>query len=131
MKQKSGSGKAPAERVLKDIRRQTRRQYSAEETIRIVLEGLRGEENISEVCRWHQTLKNRILLENYYLPGDLERQIDAFVEHYNHVRYDESIDNLTPAGVYFGKAEMILAERHRVKRATIANRRLQHQLQAA
>jgi transposase len=51
MKQKSGSGKAPVEQVLKDIRRQTRRQYSAEEKIRIVLEGLRGEENISELCR--------------------------------------------------------------------------------
>src|SRR5712672_2541419 len=51
MKQKSGPGKAPAEQVLKDIRRQTRRQYSAEEKIRIVLEGLRGEESISELCR--------------------------------------------------------------------------------
>lgn len=51
MKQKSGPGKTPAEQVLKDIRRQTRRQYSAEEKIRIVLEGLRGEENISELCR--------------------------------------------------------------------------------
>jgi transposase len=48
---KSGPGKPPAEQVLKDIRRQTRRQYSAEEKIRIVLEGLRGEENISELCR--------------------------------------------------------------------------------
>src|SRR6266850_7537217 len=48
---KSGPDKAPAEQVLKDIRRQTRRQYSAEEKIRIVLEGLRGEENISELCR--------------------------------------------------------------------------------
>jgi hypothetical protein len=45
MKQKSGPDKAPADQVLKDIRRQTRRQYSAEEKIRIVLEGLRGEEN--------------------------------------------------------------------------------------
>ena len=51
MKQKSGPGKAPAEQLLKDIRRQTRRQYSAEEKIRIVLEGLRGEVNISELCR--------------------------------------------------------------------------------
>jgi hypothetical protein len=42
MKQKSEPDKAPAERVLKDIRRQTRRQYSAEEKIRIMLEGLRG-----------------------------------------------------------------------------------------
>ena len=51
MKQKSGPGKAPAEQVLKDIRRQARLHYSAEEKIRIVLEGLRGEENISELCR--------------------------------------------------------------------------------
>ena len=51
MGQKTGSGKAPAEQVLMDIRRQTRRQYSAEEKIRIVLEGHRGEENISELCR--------------------------------------------------------------------------------
>ncbi len=51
MKQKSGLGKAPAEQVLKDIRRQTRRQYSAEEKIRIVLDGLRGEESIAALCR--------------------------------------------------------------------------------
>ena len=35
-----------------------------------------------KIERWHQTLKNRILLENYYLPGDLEAKIDAFVDHY-------------------------------------------------
>ena len=64
-------------------------------------------------------------------PGDLERQIDAFVEDYNHVRYHESLNNLTPAGVYFGRTATILAERQRVKRETIANRRLQHRLQAA
>ena len=78
-----------------------------------------------------QTLKNRILLENYYLPGDLDRQIGAFVEHDNHVRYHESIENLTPADVYFGRTQTIFAERRRNKLATIANRRLQHRLQAA
>ena len=45
--------------------------------------------------RWHQTLKNRILLENYYLPGDLELKIADFVSHYNYLRYHESIANLT------------------------------------
>jgi RNA-directed DNA polymerase len=84
-----------------------------------------------KIERWHQTLKNRILLEHYYLPGDLERQVVAFVEHYNHARYDKSLGNLTPAGVYFGRAETILVERERIKRQTIANRRLQYQLQAA
>ena len=81
--------------------------------------------------RWHQTLKNRILLENCYFPGDLDRQIGAFVEHHNHVRYHESIENVTPADVYFGRAQKILAARRCIKLATIANRRLQHALQAA
>ncbi|MGC0320991.1 transposase InsO family protein [Bradyrhizobium sp. USDA 326] len=84
-----------------------------------------------KIERWHQTLKNRILLDNYYLPCYLERQVRSFVEHYNHVRYHESIDDLTPADVYFGMAEAILAERTRIKRDTNANRRLQHQLQVA
>jgi putative transposase len=84
-----------------------------------------------KIERWHQTLKNRILLENYFLPGDLEAQIEAFVADYNHRRYHESIDNLTPADVYCGRGRAILAERERIKRQTIANRRLQHQLQAA
>ena len=84
-----------------------------------------------KIERWHQTLKNRILLENYYLPGDLERQIEAFVEHYNHARYHESINNVTPADVYYGRAEAIIAERRRIKLATIENRRLQHRLQTA
>ena len=84
-----------------------------------------------KIERWHQTLKNRILLENYYLPDDLERQVAAFVEHYNHARYHESLGNLTPADVYFGRGQAILTERERIKRQTIQNRRLQHHLQAA
>ena len=84
-----------------------------------------------KIERWHQTLKNRILLENYYLPGDLEAQVEAFVEHYNHHRYHESLDNLTPADVYFGRADAILAERARIKRQTIQHRRLQHRKLAA
>ena len=67
-----------------------------------------------KIERWHQTLKNRILLENYFLPGDLEAQIKAFVDHYNHHRYHESINNLTPADVYFGRGSTILAERERI-----------------
>src|SRR5215831_9059279 len=66
-----------------------------------------------KIERWHQTLKNRILLENYYLPGDLEAQIEAFVADYNHRRYHESINNLTPADVYFGRGQTILLQRER------------------
>jgi transposase InsO family protein len=84
-----------------------------------------------KIERWHQTLKNRILLENYYLPGDLETEIAAFVQYYNHQRYHESIGNLTPADLYLGRGQSILTERERIKRQTIANRRLQHHAQAA
>jgi len=51
MKAKQVKSKASAERVVKDIRRATRKQYGAEEKIRIVLEGLRGEDSIAELCR--------------------------------------------------------------------------------
>ena len=84
-----------------------------------------------KIERWHQTLKNRILLEHYFLPGDLEKQIEAFVDHYNHQRYHESLKNLTPADVYFGRGQSILAKRERIKKRTIAKRRLQYQRHAA
>ena len=77
-----------------------------------------------KIERWHQTLKNRILLENYYLPGDLEAQVGAFVDHYNHRRYHESLGNLTPADVYFGRDRAIIDRRRRIKQRTIEQRRL-------
>jgi len=84
-----------------------------------------------KIERWHQTLKNRLLLEHYYLPGNLEAQIEAFVAHYNHRRYHESLANLTPADVYFGRGQTILLEREKIKRKTIQQRRLQHAKAAA
>lgn len=84
-----------------------------------------------KIERWHQTLKNRILLENYFLPGDLEAQIEAFVEYYNHQRYHESLSNVTPADAYFGRAPAIIKQRERIKRQTIEYRRLQHRKLAA
>ncbi len=84
-----------------------------------------------KIERWHQTLKNRILLENYYLPGDLRQQIETFVGHYNHRRYHESLQNLTPADVYFGRGQTILKQRERIKRKTIETRRLLHRKSAA
>jgi len=84
-----------------------------------------------KIERWHQTMKNRVLLEHYFLPGDLERQIGAFVEYYNNQRYHESLGNLTPADVYFGRAEQILKQREETKRKTMLTRRLRHQTEHA
>ena len=60
-----------------------------------------------KIERWHRSLKNQILLENYYLPGDLEQRIGEFVDYYNHERYHESLNNLTPADVYYGRGQRL------------------------
>ena len=78
-------------------------------------------------------MKNQILLENDYLPGDLEQQIGVFVDHYNNHRDHESLNNVTAADVYFGRDKDILREREKIKvrRTTIQYLRLQNQRQAA
>src|SRR5437660_2217122 len=58
MGQKSGPVKKPAEQVVKEIRRVTRRQFTAEEKIRIVLSGLRGGDSIAELCRREGIVQN-------------------------------------------------------------------------
>lgn len=72
-----------------------------------------------KIERWHQSMKNRVLLENYFLPGHLERAIGEFVEHYNHRRYHDSLKNLTPADVYAGRGAAILKRRAENKRRAI------------
>jgi len=58
MRQKSGPEKEPATQIVKNIRRATRRHFSAEDKIRIVLEGLRGEDSIAELCRREGIVQN-------------------------------------------------------------------------
>lgn len=70
-------------------------------------------------------MKNRVLLENDYLPGDLEQQIGQFVDYYNHERYHEAINNVTHVEVYFGRDHATLNERRKIKLQTINQRRLQ------
>ena len=79
-----------------------------------------------KIERWHQTLKNRVLLDNYYLPSQLEYEIGKFIDYYNHHRYHESLNNVTPADVYFGRDKSILEKRRRIKIKTMKQRRLQH-----
>ena len=79
-----------------------------------------------KIERWHQAMRNRILVENYYLPGALEAEVADFVDQYNHRRHDESLSNLTPADVYLVRGKAILLERLRIKRKTIKQRRVMH-----
>ena len=85
MRQKPGTQKLSSEKVVKDIRRRTRKQHSAEEKIRIVLEGLRGEESIAELCRregiatslYYKWSKEFLEAGKKRLAGDTARQASA------------------------------------------------------
>jgi len=80
-----------------------------------------------KIERYHRSMKNILLLDNYYYPEELRAQIARFVEYYNHRRYHESLANVTPADVYHGRAAEILAQRERIKQETIRRRRNAYQ----
>ena len=64
---------------------------------------------------WHRSMKNQVLLENYYLPRDLNTRIGEFIDYYNTRRYHESLNNLTPEDVYTGRGQTVLNRRQRIK----------------
>ena len=76
-----------------------------------------------KIERYHRTMKNVVKLEHYYNPTDLENRIAEFVEYYNTQRYHESLNNVTPADVYFGRDGEILARRESIKQRTYLKRR--------
>ena len=76
-----------------------------------------------KIERYHRSLKNVLLLQNYYLPGHLKEEIGRFVRYYNYHRVHESLKNLTPADVYEGRSRDILTARERLKRQTLSRRR--------
>jgi len=76
-----------------------------------------------KIERYHRSMKNIIKLQNYYLPGELEYEIDKFVKYYNNERYHESLNNVTPADKYFGNDKQILSKRDRIKRETMKLRK--------
>ena len=76
-----------------------------------------------KIERWHRSLKNRILLEHYFLPGELEREIGEFVTHYNTRRFHESLKNLTPEEVWLSKGPAILDRRRTIKEHPLRRRK--------
>lgn len=79
-----------------------------------------------KIERRHRSMKNQILLNNYYFASELQEHIQRFVIYWNHERYHESLDNLTPADVYYGRGPQIREERELIKLKTMAQRRQLH-----
>jgi len=77
-----------------------------------------------KIERYQRTLKNIIKLEHYYSPEELEEKISEFVDYYNNQRYHESLNNVTPADVYFGRDQEILERRKKIKQRTLLKRRM-------
>lgn len=80
-----------------------------------------------KIERYHRTMKNVVKLDNYFSPGQLEEKLKEFVHYYNNKRYHEALNNLTPAEVYFGKAERKLRQRKQAKIKTLNARKKQYQ----
>jgi len=76
-----------------------------------------------KIERWHRSMKNQILLNHYYLPSELQEHLQQFITYYNHERYHESLNNLTPADVFYGRDQAILQQRKMIKENTTSMRR--------
>jgi putative transposase len=81
-----------------------------------------------KIERYHRTIKSDVKLTWYETPSALERAIAAFVEYYNHQRYHEGVGNVTPADVYYGRRDAVLAQRKEVQERTIRLRREYHRM---
>ena len=79
-----------------------------------------------KIERYHRSMKNVVKLENYYYPWQLEKAIVDWVQHYNHERYHESLDNVTPSDVYQGRSDDILDQRAIIKSRTMMRRKVQN-----
>ena len=69
---------------------------------------------------YHRSIKNNLLLENYYSPDELKHQIGLLIDHYNDEHYHVALDDLTPADVYDGKAREVLTRWERIKKNTMS-----------
>ena len=85
----------------------------------------------SKIERFHRSMKNVLKLENYYLHWHLEQAIREFVNYYNRKRYHESLDNVTPADMYHGRAPQIQSRREQIKEKTMRERRRLNRQQSA
>ncbi|MCP4905921.1 MAG: DDE-type integrase/transposase/recombinase [bacterium] len=84
-----------------------------------------------KIERYHRTMKNVVKLQHYYFPEELKATLKDLVAYDNNERYHESLDNVTPADVYFGRRYEVLTERSKIKRRTMERRKKEYLAQKA
>ncbi len=81
-----------------------------------------------KIERYHRSMKNEFNLQKYYLPWELEQEIERFVTYYDNERYHESQDNVTPADVYYGRHHEIITRREQLKQQQTLKARKRYNL---
>ena len=114
----SDNGPAFLSRALKEYLKRYRLQHIRGAPYHPMTQG--------KIERYHRSMKNVVKLQTFYFPWELQRAIGEFVAYYNHERYHESLDNITPADVYFGRAKEVKTRREEIKQATLEARRQRH-----
>ena len=76
-----------------------------------------------KIERYHRSMKNVVKLDTYFFPWELEQAISGFVTFYNNDRYHESLDNMTPADVFYGRVQEVKNKREETKQKTLEQRR--------
>ena len=102
------------------------REYLGERSMRHTRGAPYPPQTQGKIERYHRSMKNVVKLQHYYFPGELEAEIGDFVAYYNKERYHESLDNVTPADVYFGRQHAVLTERSKIKRRTMERRKKEY-----
>lgn len=99
------------------------REYVEQEGIRHIKGAPYHPMTQGKIERYHRSMKNIIRLEHYYSPSELEDAISRFVVYYNNCRYHESLNNVTPSDVYYGRYNEIISQREIIKSKTFKRRR--------
>jgi len=76
-----------------------------------------------KIERYHRSMKSFVKLHHYFCPSELETAIEKYVDYYNNHRYHESLQNLKPADVYFGRGNRILKKRAEIKKKALKLRK--------
>jgi transposase-like protein len=106
--------------------KRTRRQWNSIPELQkllVVEVALDHPQTQGKIERYHRSMKNIVKLNHYYCPDELIEALSKFVNYYNHERYHESLDNVTPGDVYWGKKDQILRRREKIKKQNMKMRR--------